>query len=152
MITLKCSDGELIEVRAASAMLSKILGEMVESGHADGVIPLTEIDSKTFKKVIKYCDKHADFAANNKSGTDEEKDWDKGFIDELDKNRNFLFCVIMAANFLCIRGLLEDGCQKVADTIKGKTPEEIREAFNIENDLTAEDLKEISLENEKVFG
>uniref|UniRef100_J3MN56 SKP1 component dimerisation domain-containing protein n=1 Tax=Oryza brachyantha TaxID=4533 RepID=J3MN56_ORYBR len=114
MITLKCrcSDGELFEVRAPSEMLSKILGEMVESGNADGVIPLTDIDSKTLKK--------------------------------LDKDRNLLICVIIAANFLSIRGLLKDTCQKVADTIKGKTPEEIREAFNLNNDLTDEDLKDIS--------
>ncbi|XP_015695022.1 SKP1-like protein 1A [Oryza brachyantha] len=150
MITLKCNDGKLIEMRAASAMLSKILGEMVESGCADGVIPLTEIDSKALKKVIEYCDKHADFAANKKSGTDEEKGWDKGFIDELDKNRNLLFSVIMAANFLCIDGLLKD---TFVVTIKGKTPQEIRKAFNIDNnDITDEELEEIIQQCNRVYG
>ncbi|KAF0906833.1 hypothetical protein E2562_013231 [Oryza meyeriana var. granulata] len=39
----------------------------------------------------------------------------------------------------------------VADTIKGKTPEEIRTAFNIENDLTDQDKEEILQENARAF-
>jgi S-phase kinase-associated protein 1 len=46
-----------------------------------------------------------------------------------------------------IKGLLELACAKVATFIKGKTTEEIRELFGIENDFTPEEEAEIREEN-----
>lgn len=43
-----------------------------------------------------------------------------------------LFDLILAANYLNISSLLDITCQAVAEQIKGKTPEQIRERFNIE--------------------
>ena len=48
---------------------------------------------------------------------------------------NTLFRLIVAANYLDIKGLLHVTCGKVSDMLKGKTPEEIRKTFNIKNDL-----------------
>jgi hypothetical protein len=36
---------------------------------------------------------------------------------------------------LDIKALLDVGCKTVANMIKGKSPEEIRKTFNIQNDL-----------------
>jgi hypothetical protein len=47
-----------------------------------------------------------------------------------------LFELILAANFLNIRNLLEITCQAVADQIRGKNPEQIRERFGIEVCIT----------------
>jgi len=55
-----------------------------------------------------------------------------------------------AANYLNIKGLLDLTCQTVADMMKGKTPEEIREIFNIKNDFTKEE-DEIRRENQWAF-
>ena len=46
-----------------------------------------------------------------------------------------LFNLILAANYLDIKGLLHVTCGKVADMMKNKTAEEIRKTFNIQNDL-----------------
>ena len=43
-----------------------------------------------------------------------------------------LFDLILSANFLNIASLLDITCAAVAEQIKGKSPEQIRETFGIE--------------------
>ncbi|KAI3864417.1 hypothetical protein MKX03_007772 [Papaver bracteatum] len=62
-----------------------------------------------------------------------------------------LFDLILAANYLNIKELLDLTCQTVADMIKGKTPEEIRKTFNIKNDFTPEEEEEVRRENQWAF-
>ena len=53
-----------------------------------------------------------------------------------------------AANYMDIKPLLDVGCKTVANMIKGKSPEEIRKTFNIQNDFTPEEEEQIRRENE----
>lgn len=39
--------------------------------------------------------------------------------------------------------LMEMACKMIAEKMKGRTPEELRAMFNIENDLTEEDLERV---------
>lgn len=55
---------------------------------------------------------------------------------------------VQAANYLDIKPLLDVGCKTVANMIKGKSPEEIRKTFNIQNDFTPEEEDQIRRENE----
>jgi S-phase kinase-associated protein 1 len=54
---------------------------------------------------------------------------------------------LQAANFLDIQSLLDLTCKTVADMIKGKTPEQIRQEFDIQNDFTPEELEEVRRDN-----
>jgi hypothetical protein len=56
--------------------------------------------------------------------------WDAEFV-KVDQAT--LFEMILAANFLDIKRMLDLTCKSVAEMIKGKTPEEIRKHFNIKN-------------------
>ena len=61
------------------------------------------------------------------------------------------FAPSQAANYLNIKGLLDLTCQTVADMIKGKTPEEIRKIFNINEKLRPEEEEKIRRENQWAF-
>lgn len=70
--------------------------------------------------------------------------WDADFVD-LEQEQ--LFDLIIAANFLDIEPLLDLTCAKVASLMKGKTPEQIRKALNIQPDLTQEEEEAVRAEN-----
>ncbi|CAL1388605.1 unnamed protein product [Linum trigynum] len=150
--TLKSSDGETFEVEESVAVESQTIKHMIEDDCADNEIPLPNVTSKILAKVIEYCRKHVESdAEKDKLATsyDESlKTWDADFV-KVDQNT--LFDLILAANYLNIKGLLDLTCQTVADMIKGKTPEEIRKTFNIKNDFTPEEEEEVRRENQWAF-
>ncbi|KAG6704772.1 hypothetical protein I3843_07G144300 [Carya illinoinensis] len=129
-ITLKSSDGETFEVDEAVALESQTIKHMIEDDCADNGIPLPNVTSKILSKV------------------EDLKTWDTEFV-RVDQAT--LFDLILAANYLNIKSLLDLTCQNVADMIKGKTPEEIRKTFNIKNDFTPEEEEEVRRENQWAF-
>ena len=64
---------------------------------------------------------------------------DPWYADYINVEKEVLFELIMASNYLDIKHLLEFACAKVASLIKNKSIEEIRKFFNIENDFTPEE-------------
>ncbi|CAA7030722.1 unnamed protein product [Microthlaspi erraticum] len=146
-IVLKSSDGESFEVDEAVALESQTIAHMVEDDCVDNGVPLPNVTSKILSKVIEYCKKHVEAAD---AGTSEEdlKAWDADF---LKIEQAILFELILAANYLNIKNLLDLTCQAVADMIKGKTPEEIRTTFNIMNDFAPEEEAEVRRENQWAF-
>ncbi|WOK92872.1 SKP1-like protein 1B [Canna indica] len=155
-ITLRSSDGEMFEVDEAVAMESQTIKHMIEDDCADSGIPIPNVTSKILAKVIEYCRKHVEAAAaasnssedGPKSSDEELKSWDTEFV-KVDQAT--LFDLILAANYLNIKGLLDLTCQTVANMIKGKTPEEIRKTFNIKNDFIPEEEEEVRRENQWAF-
>ncbi|XBI68776.1 hypothetical protein VPH35_047931 [Triticum aestivum] len=162
MILLKSSDGEGFQVEEAVAMESQTIRHMIEDDCTDNGTPLPNVDSKILAKVIEYCKKHvqaspnpadnsgaADASSSTSTAPAEDlKSFDAEFV-KVDQAT--LFDLILTANYLNIKGLLDLTCQTVADMIKGKTPEEIRKTFNIKNDFTPEEEAEIRRENQWAF-
>jgi S-phase kinase-associated protein 1 len=107
-------------------------------------IPLPNLSGKILSRIIEFSTMHA-----NTADTEELDKWDQYFMSSLGQSE--LFDVILGANYLNIRTLLDKTCKFVADMIKGKTPEEIRKAFNIKNDFTPEEEAEIRRENQWAF-
>ncbi|KAL6208855.1 hypothetical protein ACLB2K_019799 [Fragaria x ananassa] len=142
-LVLHTSDNETFEIEEAVVLQSQAIKHMVEDECADNAIPLPNVTSKTLSKVIEYCKKHAE-----DSGEEALKAWDADFI-KFDTDT--LYDVIMAANYLNIKSLLDLTCQRVADMCKGKTPEEIRRTFNIKNDFSPEEEEAVRRENQWAF-
>ncbi|CAJ2646645.1 SKP1-like protein 1A [Trifolium pratense] len=148
-ITLKSSDGEAFEIDEIVALESQTIKHMIEDDCADNGIPLPNVTSKILAKVIEYCKKHVESVGSDEKPNDEElKAWDADFV-KVDQAT--LFDLILAANYLNIKNLLDLTCQTVADMIKGKTPEEIRKTFNIKNDFSPEEEEEVRRENQWAF-
>ncbi|CAN6211440.1 unnamed protein product [Urochloa humidicola] len=162
MVTLISSDKESFDVEESVARESRTILHIIEDGCIDNGIPLPNVNGKILAKVIEYCKKHVEArrgndtdasaaeptAATNKASDDELKNFDADFV-KVDQAT--LFDLILAANYLDIKGLLDLTCQTVADMIKGKTPEEIRKTFNIKNDFTPEEEEEVRRENQWAF-
>ncbi|XP_038719021.1 SKP1-like protein 1A [Tripterygium wilfordii] len=150
-IKLISSDGELFEVDETVAMEARTIKHMIEDGVSEGGIPIPNVTSNVLAKVIEYCKTHVESKSADGPGSlsdGELKAWDKEFMKV---DHCTIFHLILAANFLEIKGLLELSCQTVANMIKGKTPEEIRKNFNIKNDFTEEEEAEIRRENQWAF-
>ncbi|XP_059633029.1 SKP1-like protein 1B [Cornus florida] len=151
-ITLKSSDGETFEVDQAVALESQTIKHMIEDDCADNGIPLPNVTSKILAKVIEYCRKHVEAPKTEDRANGAVDDDLKTFEAEFVKvDQATLFDLILAANYLNIKSLLDLTCQTVADMIKGKTPEEIRKTFNIKNDFTPEEEEEVRRENQWAF-
>ena len=140
-----------------SGLLKDILEDQNDGDHT--FIPVPGVNGRTLKYVIEYLEYHKDAPAEPiekplKGKIDDVVcEWDKTFLfrdlvrDHDERQHDLLIDVVMAANFLNIKDLLDLTCACIASMIKGKTPEQIRSLFNIENDFTAEEEAKIREEN-----
>ena len=154
-IKLQSSDGEIFPVDVLIAKQSVTIKTMLEDLGMDEEdeeeVPLPNVNAAILKKVIQWAGYHKDDPPlpedddNKEKRTDDISSWDADF---LKVDQGTLFELILAANYLDIKGLLDVTCKTVANMIKGKTPEEIRKTFNIKNDLTPEEEEQIRKENE----
>eukprot|EP00735_Rhodelphis_limneticus_P013172 TRINITY_DN671_c0_g1::TRINITY_DN671_c0_g1_i1::g.28815::m.28815 TRINITY_DN671_c0_g1::TRINITY_DN671_c0_g1_i1::g.28815 ORF type:complete len:173 (-),score=13.15,sp/P52285/SKP1A_DICDI/51.92/5e-50,Skp1/PF01466.14/2.3e+03,Skp1/PF01466.14/1.5e-34,Skp1_POZ/PF03931.10/1.7e-22,Skp1_POZ/PF03931.10/5.6e+03,Ribosomal_L22/PF00237.14/3.3,Ribosomal_L22/PF00237.14/32,SOCS_box/PF07525.11/1.3e+03,SOCS_box/PF07525.11/0.58,Med15_fungi/PF05397.7/4e+03,Med15_fungi/PF05397.7/15,Med15_fungi/PF05397.7/28 TRINITY_DN671_c0 len=140
LIILKSSDDKEFSIDRDVAMMSKTIADLLADTD-DQAIPLPNVTSNILIKVIEYCTHHAQ---NKNAPEDDLKTWDQEFM-KIDQA--VLYHLTLAANYLDIRPLLELCCKTVADMIRGKSAEEIRQVLNIQNDLTPEDEEQIRRES-----
>ncbi|KAL4559909.1 hypothetical protein LXL04_032055 [Taraxacum kok-saghyz] len=143
VIVLRSSDGEMFEIDEAVAVESQMIKHMIEDGCADTIIPLPNVTSQILSKVIEYCKKHVEKPETDDKKKTVEEDLDSFDAEFVKVDGETLFDLILAANYLNIKYLLNLTCQAAADVMKGKSPEEIRKIFNIKNDFTPEEEAEV---------
>jgi len=154
-LILQSSDGEDIpvdkDVAERALLVKNMLGDLGEEAMTEP-IPIINVNAAVLKKVIEWCTHHradppapADDDSDSRKKTTDIEEWDQKFMQV---DQEMLFEIILAANYLDIKQLLDVGCKTVANMIKGKSPEEIRKTFNIQNDFTPEEEDQIRRENE----
>ena len=148
-LVLVSSDNQKIELDVESAQKSHLLkGLMTDfNSQQQEPIQLPDIKYDILKKVVEYLTYYKDKtpkdipkpmpSANLSEVIDE---WDVNFINSIELDN--VFDLINAANYMDISSLLDLSCAKIASLMKGKSAQEIRTMFNIECDLTDEELKE----------
>ncbi|KAF8987581.1 Skp1 family, dimerization domain-containing protein, partial [Cyathus striatus] len=124
----------------------------------DQPIALENVTSDILRKVLEFCEYHrSDPLPSDEEPSEQHQwfnstkrqpdicEWDSNFVAAMD--RDTLLDIVLAANSLDIKPLLDAGCKNIADKIRGKTTGEIREFFNVPNDLTPEEEEQIKREN-----
>ncbi|KAF5394836.1 RNA polymerase II elongation factor [Paragonimus heterotremus] len=155
-IKFASSDGEVFDVDVAIARQSVLIKTMLddlglEEQEDEEPVPLPNVNAGILRKVIQWCTYHRDDPPpqeddeNKERRTDDIPSWDQEF---LRVDQGTLFELMLAANYLDIKGLLDVCCKTVANMIKGKTPEEIRKTFNIKCDFTPQEEEQVKKENE----
>lgn len=131
-------------------------------------IPLPNVSRYYLEKIIQFCEfyktksnrfvkVHKPIMSSNMSDLIKTKDdnvetsnWYIEFLnmpqDINEMAHHKLFTLMIAANYMDIDPLLQLISVKVASMLKGKTTEEIRNEFNIENDFTQEEEDRIKEE------
>lgn len=155
-VRLQTADQVVHVVPRAWMEMAGLIKDMIEDedGDSNEVIPLPNIEeSETLKKVISYCEYHhkekaVEIEKPLKDFKDSVCDWDFNFVNvEFEPT---LKKMMMAANYINCKDMLDLCCAKVATMIKGKSPEEIRALFDIVNDFTPEEEEKIREENKWV--
>lgn len=150
VIKLKSKEGTEFSLNKRLIKMSDYIKGLYEVDNTVERIELKNISGKTIEKIITWLEYHEkepprQISKPLKSAIMRENvsSWDAKFVDT---DMELVFEVLLAANFLNINALLELCCAKVASMMLGKTPKQIRKAFGIKEDFTAEEEAEIRKE------
>jgi S-phase kinase-associated protein 1 len=154
-VALQSGDDKTFIVDTNTAKLSKTVSDLLEDiGHLGQAIPLPNVEGEVLAKVIEYCKYHT--TEEPRFETQPKKDkydcsnilpWDLEFTKGGIKDLAPLY---LAANYMDVAPLVDTMAKAIANLVKGKTPEEIRANFNITRDFTAEEEKQLLVDNEWV--
>lgn len=156
-IKIESNDGEVFCIDQGvveQASTIKTLSDLMDVG--DVPIPLPNVKASILGPIVEYCNYHKndpkpetidddDDDDPNKDmyepkRSDDISDWDRAFISRFTVAEGTLFDIIMAANYLGIKTLLAVGCKTIANMVRGKASEEVREMFSISRDPPGEGL------------
>ncbi|OIW10706.1 hypothetical protein TanjilG_16078 [Lupinus angustifolius] len=152
-ISLKTADGDIHEVSPMIAKQMQIVQSFIEeeSFETSTVIPLPNVKSVELSKIIEYLNYHQLIEEDStySAPDDAKKRFNARFVKELSGCE--MIQLILAANYLDVKDLLEFMCQAVANLIKNKSVEFVRKFFGVVNDFTPEEEEKIRKENQWAF-
>jgi len=134
-LRLKSKDEKTFEVERKNAFISTLVKTSLENEKTASEVPIPGVKSEILEKVIEYMNHHKgveppiiEKPLRSKVLKDVCKDpWDADFIDRIGENRQELYDLILAANYMDVKSLLHLGCAKVASLIKGQPLEKIKD-------------------------
>jgi S-phase kinase-associated protein 1 len=155
------NDDRKFTVPKSAARLAALVNDIFANEEEDddepdenAEIPLPNVDSKVLEKIIEFCIHYVKVEAmtpiqtplKSNSLGDIVQEYYANFVTDID--RNLLFDLVAAANFMDIKPLLDLTCLAVSILIKGKSATELRQMFNLSSEYTAEERELMERENE----
>jgi S-phase kinase-associated protein 1 len=178
-VTLLTNDNIRTRIPREVAIKSRLIENALEDIDIDGeneddaenvqAIPLANVTSNDLRRVVQFCAAELEYdrticdavdsnAAVFGTATGVFEGKKEALVQEIvaectpSSGHDCLFRLIMAVNYLDIPSMMDCLCQFVAHSmIRGKTPEEIRRAFGVENTLTPEEEEEYRREHSWAF-
>ncbi|KAE9555898.1 hypothetical protein FO519_000878 [Halicephalobus sp. NKZ332] len=150
LYTLVSSDN--VEFKVSDKILgqSEVFKHMMNVCDDTKKIPVSDIDGQTLDKIIRFCEHYEkDSPYVPPSGENPDRilpspdSWDMQFLliphDDLSK-------VIVGANYLDIPRLIDCCCDRLGLMVQGRSVEELRKIFDIQNDFTPDEEKKMKRE------
>ena len=136
MITLVSCDGKEFEIELGKAQDFETIRDAIRDSGTSAPFPLQGIRGEILAKIILYLNNH----------NENSKEWDNEFFNISNET---LFEILTSTNYLNYQKLLDHCCEIVANMIRGKTPDQIRETFNIPKDDDEDENKDEDKEDDK---
>lgn len=151
-ITLISKEGEAFQVSRAVAKLSHYVTNFHDDEALDnfdeelGDMPVPEVSSQVMQQVIVFCNHYLEDplpalkkpVSSPNIADQGATDWYVQFVTPLGETD--LYHLIMAANFMDIKPLFDLMCATIACSIYHKSPQEVRQMFNIPDDISFDEL------------
>jgi len=137
-----------IEVSSSSAKISELIQNITEENdEEESIIPLLNINKLTLEKIVEFMKLNEEDPLEDipKPLTKSElKDLvQEKYVEFMTLSNPELYELTLGANYMIVPKLLELCCATFALKMKGKTPKEICEVFDVSYDLTPEEEEEI---------
>jgi len=134
-IKLISKDGKEYVIEKKYAFVSNLIKTSLEHDPAAAEVPMPGVKADILAKVVEFMQHHKgveppilEKPLRSKVLKELCKDgWDADFIDKIGEDRQLLYDLILAANYMDIKSLLHLGCAKVASLIKGQPLEKIKD-------------------------
>ena len=150
-LKLISQDKVTVEINERAAVRSKLVKNNMDLYPDQDEIPINEVKGSTLKLIKTYLE-HYEKEEPKKIkepliSTNYSECVDKFDFDFINIPLEELYELTVAANYMEIIPLLHLCCSKIASFCQGKTTEEMRTFFGIENDFTKEEEDELREES-----
>jgi len=137
-LKLVSKDKKEYDIDRKNAFVSTLVKTSLDTDSAATEVPIPGVASNILSEVVVYMNHHKgveppiiEKPLRSKVMKDVCKDpFDADFIDRIGENRQALYDLILAANYMDIKSLLHLGCAKVASLIKGQPLEKIKDILS----------------------
>jgi len=137
-IKLISKDGKEFVIEKKFAFVSNLVKTSMDSDSSASDLPMPGVRGDILAKVVDYLTYHKGVEPSAPEKPlrsivmkDVCKDpWDAEFIDKIAEQKQQLYDLILAANYMDIKSLLHLGCAKVASLIKGQPLEKVKDIIS----------------------
>jgi len=147
IIKLVSSSNDIIKIDSMYMNLSSIILELSENDNNEEIEVSLPFNTQVIKLVVDFCEYYSTdplvLTNCNPLGTNDINQlMQKWYVEYINIPSELVFELMNIANYLIIEELIELTSVKIATILKGKSPEQIREHFNIKDTFTQEEKHE----------
>ena len=152
-IVLVTKEGDRVEVDARIASLSNLIRTIVDDSGLTEEIPLDQVTKPILTLILSYCEHHSYSIPTEvkkplpspKFSEAIEDQWDFQFVQGL--TDDILIELVLAANYMDCKPILDLCCGYIASKFKGKDVAELRNEYGIAEEFSPDEEDRLKQEN-----